>query len=175
MTRIKILDPNEVTGKTKELFTDIANKMGMIPNMMRAMGNSPALLEGSLHLSGALSAGTLGAKTGELIALAVAESNACHYCLAAHSYVGKNFLKMDAETIEAAKKGNSKDAKTDSILKFAKQLVDKRGAVTDESINDLKDLGITEGEIAEIIGHVGFNVLTNYFNNTAKTESDFPS
>jgi alkylhydroperoxidase family enzyme len=38
----------------------------------------------------------------------------------------------------------------------------------------VKAAGYTDGEIGEIVGHVALNVLTNYFNNTAKTEIDFP-
>ena len=119
MTRLKAINPAEATGKTKELFNAIESKLGMVPNMMRTMGNSSAVLEGYLNLSGALSNGTLNAKTGELIALAVAESNACNYCLAAHSYIGENLVKIDTDALEAARSGISTDAKTTAILSFA--------------------------------------------------------
>jgi uncharacterized peroxidase-related enzyme len=174
MTRLKALTPDQATGKTKELFTAIEGKLGMVPNMMRTMGNSPAFLEGYLNLSAALGAGTLGAKTGELIALTVAENNSCDYCLSAHTYIGANLVKIDAESIEAARKGNATNSKTDAILKFAKILVNKRGLVNDADVNDVKKAGATEGEVGEIIGHVALNILTNYFNNTAQTEVDFP-
>lgn len=42
MTRLKALSPDQATGKTKELFTAIEGKLGMVPNMMRTMRNSPA-------------------------------------------------------------------------------------------------------------------------------------
>lgn len=42
--------------------------------MMRTMGNSPAVLNGYLAFSGALGESSIGAKLGELIALAVAAS-----------------------------------------------------------------------------------------------------
>lgn len=174
MARLTVLSPDQATGKTKELFTAIESKLGMVPNMMRTMGNSSAFLEGYLNLSGALGGGTLGAKTGELIALVVAESNACDYCLSAHTYIGANLLKIDAETLNSARSGNATDAKTNAILQFAKTVVAKRGLVSDEDVNTVKQAGITEGEVGEIIGHVALNVLTNYFNNTAKTEIDFP-
>ena len=122
----------------------------------------------------ALGAGTLGAKTGELIALTVAESNSCDYCLSAHTYIGANLVKIDAESLEAARNGNATLPKTDAILKFAKVLVTKRGLVNDADVNDVKKAGATEGEVGEIVGHVALNILTNYFNNTAKTEVDFP-
>jgi alkylhydroperoxidase/carboxymuconolactone decarboxylase family protein YurZ len=34
--------------------------------------------------------------------------------------------------------------------------------------------GVTDEEIAETIGHVALNVLTNYFNKTADVDIDFP-
>lgn len=174
MTRLKALNPDQVTGKTKELFNIVESKLGVVPNMMRTMGNSPAFLEGYLNLGDALGKGALGARTGELIALAVAESNSCNYCLSAHTYIGANLLKTDSATLDAARKGNSIDAKTNAILKFAKTLVHKKGLVTDTDVNTVKALGVTEAEIGEIVGHVALNILTNYFNNTAKTEIDFP-
>jgi hypothetical protein len=34
--------------------------------------------------------------------------------------------------------------------------------------------GVTDAEIAEIVGHVALNVLTNYFNVLADVEIDWP-
>jgi len=174
MTRLKALNPEQATGKSKELFNAIESKLGMVPNMMRTMGNSSAFLEGYLNLSGALSKGTLGAKTGELIAIAVAESNSCDYCLSAHTYIGANLVKINPEALSDARNGESIDLRIEAALRFAKTLIAKKGLVNDTDVNAIKNAGFTEGEIGEIIGHVGLNVLTNYFNNTAKTEIDFP-
>jgi uncharacterized peroxidase-related enzyme len=174
MTRLKALSPDEATGKTKEMFTAINNKFGVVPNMMRTMGNSSALLEGYLNFSSALDHGTLNAKTNKLIALAVAESNQCNYCLSVHTYLGVNLLKIDAVTLDASRSGNAADPKTKAILTFVKALVSKKGLVTDTDVNAVKAAGITEGEVGEIVGQVALNTLTNYFNNTANTEIDFP-
>jgi uncharacterized peroxidase-related enzyme len=174
MTRLNALSPDLASGKTKDLFNAIHSKLGVVPNMMRTMGNSSAFLEGYLNLSGALAGGTLSGKTGELIALAVAEANACNYCLSAHTYLGANLAKLDADAMEAARLGRAKDSKTNAILKFAQALVTERGHVSDAEVNAAKAAGITEGEIGEIVGHVALNILTNYFNNTANTEIDFP-
>ena len=174
MTRLKALSPDETTGKAKEIFTAVNNKFGVVPNMIRTMGNSPALLEGYLNFSGALDHGTLGAKTGKLIALAVAESNQCNYCLSIHTYLAVNLLKMDTATLEAARNGKANDTKTQAILTFAKALVNKKGLVNDADVNAVKAAGVSEGEVAEIVGQVALNTLTNYFNNTADTGIDFP-
>ena len=174
MTRLKALSPEEATGKTKELFKGIQGKLGMVPNMMKTMGNSAAVLEGYLNLSGSLSHGTLGAKTGELIALAVSESNTCDYCLSAHTFIGEKLVGIDTNSLTAAREGNSNNPKVDAALKFAQTLVTKRGAVNDADVSKVKAAGYTDGEIGEIVAHVALNILTNYFNNTASTEIDFP-
>src|SRR5688572_20480575 len=123
MTRLKALSPDDATGKTKDLFNAIQKKLGMVPNMMRTMGNSSAVLEGYLNLSGALSQGTLEAKTGELIALTVAENNTCDYCLSAHSFIGEKLVGIDVQTLESAREGKSSNVKVDAALKFAQTLL----------------------------------------------------
>ena len=42
MSRIPALDPATATGKTSELFTAVKSKLGMVPNLMRTLGQSPA-------------------------------------------------------------------------------------------------------------------------------------
>jgi uncharacterized peroxidase-related enzyme len=174
MTRLKAINPEEATGKTKELFDAIQSKLGVVPNMMRTMGHSPALLEGYLTLNTLLSHGKLGAKTSELLAQTIGEANACDYCLSAHTYIGEKLAHIDTNTLQNARGGNSADAKTDAILKFANVLIEKRGRVSDADVDAVKAAGLTDGEIGEIVGHVGLNILTNYFNNTADTDIDFP-
>ncbi|MDO3644260.1 carboxymuconolactone decarboxylase family protein [Mucilaginibacter sp. L3T2-6] len=174
MTRLTAINPEEATGKTKELFDGIQSKLGVVPNMMRTMGHSPALLEGYLNLNAALSHGKLGGKRGELLALTIGETNSCDYCLSAHSYIGEKLVHIDTNTLQNARNGNAADEKTAAILKFANVLLEKKGRVNDADVESVKAAGLTEGEIAEIIGHVGLNVLTNYFNNAADTAIDFP-
>jgi len=174
MTRLQPLDPATATGKTKELFNAVQGKLGSVPNMMRTMANSDAVLEGYLNLSGVLSKGAINARTGELLALAISESNACDYCLAAHNFIGEKLLKTDPAVLEAARKGESNDPKTQAILQFAKTLVSKNGLVNNDDVNTAKNAGLSDAEISEVVAHVALNVLTNYFNNTANTEIDFP-
>lgn len=174
MKRLQAINPDQATGKTKELFNAIQSQLGVVPNMMRTMGNSPAFLEAYLNLSGSLSHGTLGLKNSAMIALAVAEANACNYCLSAHTYLGANLAKLDNATMEAARLGTSTNEKSKAILQLAQTLVAKKGRTSDADVAAAKAAGITEGEIGEIVGHVALNILTNYFNNTANTEIDFP-
>lgn len=172
-TRLTAIDPQQATSKTKELLDAIQAKLGMTPNMMRTMANSPAALEGYLNFSGALGHGMLPAKLREEIALAVGEANGCEYCVSAHTAIG-GMVGLQADEIAAARQSSSTDGKQDAALKFARSLSTKRGEVSDAEVKAVKDAGYTEGEIAEIVAHVALNVFTNYFNIAAQTEVDFP-
>ena len=175
MQRISALNPETTTGKSKDLFNAVQSKLGMVPNMMRTMGNSPAVLNGYLSFSGALGESSIGAKLGELLALTVANANSCDYCNAAHSFIGEKLVKIDTTSIQLAKEGKSADAKTQAALSFARTLVAKKGRVNTADLDTLKTAGYNEAAIAEIIAHVGLNIFTNYFNNATEVAVDFPA
>ena len=173
MSRIHQINPQSATGKAKELLDAVQSKLGLVPNMTRAMANSPAVLDGYLSLSGALSKGALSAKSREQIALAVAQANECEYCLAAHSAIGK-MVGLSVDQILDSRRGTSVDPKTDAIIQFARQVVDQRGLVSDANIAQVRAAGLDDGAIAEIVANVALNIFTNYFNHVAETEIDFP-
>ncbi len=173
MARLSTIDPTAATGKAGELLGAVKAKMGLVPNMTRVMANSPAVLEGYLGFAGALGHGTLSAKIREQIALVVAETNRCSYCLSAHTAIGKMVGLSPAE-LAAARHGTSTDARTVAALKFAQTLVIRQGDATDEDVQRVRAAGFGDGEIAEIVAHVGLNVFTNYFNKATGVEIDFP-
>jgi hypothetical protein len=53
--RIPSLNTSSATGTNKKFFDMLQANLGLIPNMTRAMAESPAVLEGYMSLSGALS------------------------------------------------------------------------------------------------------------------------
>jgi len=72
--------------------------------MTKVMGNSPALLQGYLALSGAVGRGTLSAAVRERLAIATAQLNGCEYCLSAHTYFGATAAKLSAGELESARR-----------------------------------------------------------------------
>ena len=173
MPRLQTLDPAQATGKTRTLLDGVASRLGAVPNLMRTMATSPAVLDGYLGLSGALGAGRLPARLREQIALAVAEANGCHYCLAAHSLLGRNAGLADDEIV-AARGGEASDPRARAAVRFALAVVASRGGVGDAELERVRGAGFGDGEISEIVAHVALNALTNYLNRVAETELDFP-
>jgi AhpD family alkylhydroperoxidase len=145
----------------------------VVPNMVRVMANSPAMLRGYLGLAGALDAGSLGGPLREQIALAVAEANGCDYCLSAHTALGAGTGLTESD-IAAARRGTAADPKHAAALLLAVALVEGRGRGVDAELNRARVAGYTNGAIAEIVAEVALNILTNYFNILAQTEIDFP-
>lgn len=173
MPRLSPIQPDQATGKAKELLDAVQAKLKITPNMTRVMANSPAVLQGYLSFSGALAGGALDPKLREQIALEVGEQNACQYCVSAHTAIGKMTGLSDAE-IEAARDAQSASSKNAAALQFARQIVAKKGLATEADVEAVRGAGFSDAEIAEIIAHVALNVFTNYFNNTAGVEVDFP-
>ena len=120
MFRIAMPAQDQTPAASLPLLAAVNKQLGVVPNLMKVVGNSPAALEGYLSLSGALGKGTIGAKTGERIALAVAELNRCDYCLAAHSYLGSNLAKLDDTEIDANRRGKSSDAKAAAAVQIGR-------------------------------------------------------
>ena len=156
------------------LLNAVKKQLGVVPNLFRVVGNSPAALEGYLGLNGALGKGELEAATRERIALAVAEVNGCDYCLSAHTLLCKNLAKLSEAEIAANREGMSSDSKADAAVRFAVKLVKTRGHVSDTDVQAVKKAGYNDAQVIEIVLHVALNTLTNYVNEVAKTEIDFP-
>lgn len=164
----------ESPAAAQPLLQAVKKQLGVVPNLFRLVATSPAALEGHLGLNGALAKGSLEAPTRERIALAVAEINGCSYCLSAHSYLGKNLAKLSEAEIAANRNGGSSDARADAAVRFAVTLVNARGHVSDADIAAVRAAGYTDAQIIEIVLHVALNTLTNYVNEVAKTDIDFP-
>jgi uncharacterized peroxidase-related enzyme len=173
MTRIQPINYEQSTGKARELLDAVKTKLGRTPNMMKTMAQSPAVLEAYLNFSGAIGGGKLSARLREQIALISAEINGCGYCASAHTAIGK-MVGLDEDAILAARNGNAADAKTDAALKFARTVIVNRGEVSDKDLQAVKDAGFSDGEVGEIVANVALNIFTNYFNEIARTDIDFP-
>lgn len=174
MPRIEAIDPKAAQGKTKQLFEAVGQKLGRVPNLFRTLGNSPAALQAYLDFGATLAGGALRPQLRELIAVAVAESNSCQYCLSAHTAVGKMVGISDPE-LAAGRQGDSTDPKTRAALMFAKNIVSRRGFVADGDLAAVREAGWTETEVVEIVANVALNLFSNYFNHIAQTDVDFPT
>lgn len=172
MSRVN-LQSQSAPAASQPLLAQIHQAFGATPNMFKAVSNSPAALQSMWASFGALGKGTLGARLGEQIAVAIANRNRCEYCLAAHTVLGQK-AGASAEDMAAAQAGHSDDARTAAALTFALKVVEQRAQVGDADVAQLRAAGFDDGQIVEILAHVALNLFTNYINVALDVPVDFP-
>lgn len=173
MSRINVITNETANEEQAQLYAAITSQLGMVPNFLKVFANSPAALRAFLGLHGIANEGSLDPQTRERIALAMAEKNACQYCVSAHTAIGRK-AGLDNAEIEANRAGTSQDAKAKSAVKFARALADNNGEVTTAELLEVRNAGYSDADIVEIITHVGMNILTNILGKASRVEIDFP-
>lgn len=175
MNRIPLIDRASAPASVAGTLDAIHGAFGATPNMFRTVAQSPAALNALWGFFGALgNGGSIDAQLGEKIAVAVANRNDCHYCLAAHTALGRKAGASAAE-MGAAQTGQSDDPRTATALAFALKLVEARGQVTEAEVQALRSAGFSDGQVVEIVAHVALNLFTNYVNVAFAVPVDFPS
>jgi uncharacterized peroxidase-related enzyme len=172
MPRIHPVQPDQTDAGTAATLEAVKAKLGTLPNLFTTLAQAPVALTGYLQLSESLGKGRLTPRQREMIAIAVAQENACEYCLSAHTAIGQG-LGLKDEDIERARHGGAVDAMDDAVTELALLIVKSRGDVSDRSLANARNAGLDDGLIIEIIAHVALNVLTNYVNRIAGTVVDF--
>ncbi len=173
MARLNVVSPEQATGAVKETYDGVQQKLGGIPNIFQAMGNSAAALNAYLSMAGTLAQGDLAPADREAVYLAVSEDNGCHYCVSAHTMLAKK-IGMSEDEAAAARRFGSPDEKRAALLKFVRRVIDTKGGVSDDDLAAVRDAGYTDGQIAESIAYIGLATYSNLFNHVHDTPLDFP-
>lgn len=174
MSRIAPVVSSNVDSKVATTLFQVEKGLGMVPNLFATLANAPVALDGFLALSKTLSRGRLTARQREILALAVGQENECRYCLSAHTATSKGVGLDDAGALKA-RSGDCDDPFERALASFAKTIVRKRGHLSDEELESARKAEIDDGLVMEIVANVALNTLTNYANEVADTEIDFPA
>ena len=173
MSRIPPVDRNTTDDGMRRNFDAIQKQLGVVPNMMRTMAQSPSVLEAYVALATALRHGLLSARLQQHLALVIAEANECDYSLSAHTVLGLG-VDLSSDEVVASREGRASDRRAEAALQFARAIVERRGDVSDQELARIREAGFSYETIVEIIAHVALNVFANYFNRAAQTDIDFP-
>jgi len=168
MTRITALSLDQAPAAARTALQGVEKGLGFIPNSFATLAHSPAALSGYLALSQALNKNSLTPAEREIAALAASEVNGCDYCVAAHSFFG-NKVGLQADDLLAARAGT-----LDGVAALARAVTLSRGQVSDAQLAAAREAGLDEAKIVDVIAQVSLLTLTNYLNNVAKTDIDFP-
>lgn len=171
--RIAPLNLADASPDTSATLAAVKAKLGLVPNLVRTLAHSAGALNGYLALSNALAASLFDARQREIVALAVAQANACAYCLAAHSAVGKG-VGLVPEAIAAARRGSGTTSADAALARFAQLLTETRGNPSEADYQAFMGAGYSPAQALDVVALVALNTLTNYTNHLAGTVVDFP-
>jgi uncharacterized peroxidase-related enzyme len=174
MSRIAIPALTEAPAESQATLEAVSKRLGWTPNLFRLMSLSANTLTAFVALSSTL-AKTMDIKTIEARGMAVSEESGCEYCLQSHTFLGLRFAKLDAAELVLNREDTSRDPKRAAAVRFAKKVADRRGKVSDDDLADVREAGFADAEIVAIAGLTAQFLMTNFMNNIAQTELDFPT
>ncbi len=89
-SRVALLERGEVTTAVAAVYDKLFTERGVVPNMFKAVANTPELALGfAALLKPLMGDGALPAFYKELVATRVSALNECEYCVSSHRYLAK--------------------------------------------------------------------------------------
>ena len=163
MAKIPYVEREDAPENIQGMYDALQKKFGVVPNVIKAMANSPELMSGFMpFLGAALGPSKVSGDIKELAILTTSKLNGCSYCTAHHTAAGKRAGLTD-EKIAAADDPDSDalDDKEKAVVRYSAELA-KNVAASDEALNELRK-HFDDAEIAEITMVAGvFHVLTRF-------------
>lgn len=146
--------PDEVPDTVKELWALPLEKLGFVPNVLRAYAIRPRHLELWNAFYDELMRGESGLSKAqrEMIAVVVSTANRCHYCIVSHSAALRK-LTGDPLLVEQLQTNHAYAAvepKERAMLDFAVKLTERSSTCTEADVEALREAGWTDGEIMDI-------------------------
>ena len=151
MSRIPTPSLESANVATAEVFAQIEKAAGKVPNTFAAIGaHQPAALKAMLQADAVLEASTLSKQDRETVKLIVSEVAGCHYCVAAHSVLGK-LAGLKPEVLKQIRAGQpTGDAKRDALVRFVRNLARASGEISDEEFSAIKTAGYSDAQLVDI-------------------------
>ncbi len=158
--------------QTARILADIKNKIGFVPHLFEEMNNNPATLLVYIKGQEALTHGSLTHREQQAVQLAVSTTNGCHYCRAAHQWLGRQ-AGIPSADLDAISAGNlPKDEPLAALVRATRMVLFRKGWLTTGDLEVLEQQGITRAKLYEIVAIIGLKTISNYVNHIAHTPID---
>ena len=160
---LPMVDP--LPDDTQAYFDLCAEKLGLVPNVLRAYAFDIAKLDAfsALYNELMLAPSGLSKLEREMIAVAVSSVNHCWYCLVAHG-AAVRALSGDPKLGEAMAmnwRAAPLPERHRAMLAFAETLTETPGKIDDADREALRLAGFSDRDIWDIANVVGFFNMTN--------------
>ncbi len=165
ITRLAPIDETALDDDLKAYFAKCMEKLGMVPNVLRAYAMRPEKLRTFSKMYNELMLGESGLTKleREMIAVTVSSANRCYYCLVAHGQAVRA-LSDDPELGEMIAFNHRVAAlppRQRAMLDFAAKLTTQPDAIAEGDRALLRDVGFSDADIFDICDVAGFFNYTN--------------
>lgn len=159
--------------ESRALLEQSQKNMGMVPNLHRVLAEAPATYETYNTAFGLFMKNTtLSPLEQQVVFMTANFENNCHYCVPGHTWM-MHAGKMPEAVIEALREGTAiSDPKLQALHDFAKALLDQRGHIGDEKLQEFLDAGFTKRQALEVLTGLASKLISNFTNALAHTEPD---
>lgn len=172
MTDFPLHDETTAPEASRAMLEDSKKAFGMIPNLHRAMAESPELLDAYKHLHALFLNTSFTATEQNVVWLAINVEHACHYCVPAHTAIAHS-MKVDPAIIEALREGQPLDDHgLEALRVFTLETVRQRGDVSQQQVDTFLAAGYSRKQVLEVLLGVAQKVMSNYLNHIVETPVD---
>jgi AhpD family alkylhydroperoxidase len=172
MSNFNVPARGDVSASNQENFDNLKKALGMVPNLYAVQALSDTALTNYLNFQNAKT--TFSNKEKQAVNLVVSQVNECQYCLSAHTLLGTMNGLTEEQTIEIRKGSASFDLRLNALVELAKEIVSKRGFISEAALNKFLNAGYTKGQVVELVMLVAEKSAMNYLHAITKVEIDFP-
>ncbi len=155
----------ELDLELRDYFRNCEEKLGFVPNVLKAYAFDKKKLKAFIDLSDDLMLGESGLSRleREMIAVAVSAVNHCHYCLTAHG-AAVRYRSKDPElgdTVEHNYRAAPITQKQKAMLDFAVKLTEAPDKIENADRDLLRQLGFSDRDIWDIAAVAAFFNMSN--------------
>lgn len=175
MALLHTTPPEKAEGKLAELYAEIEQTFGMVPNNVRLLGVSPALLDNQINnLEHYMGHPSLSMPLLAMIRMLVSKACKSPYCqnLNTGLLLQAGFTKEQVEGMQADPSRAPLEEKQKALLLFVLKACDNPHAVVAEDVEHLKSMGWSEPDILDAVAHGARMVGTNIIFDTFKIDLD---
>lgn len=178
MARVPVVEPDDVDDPAvEEIFEWITEMEGSVPNHFYLEMNFPAYMKQKLQSTAVLwEEGELSMGEIQHVGIAVSSANGCEYCTGAFCTILDYGLDADTEYVmEFLESGTDvvDDERLETIVEYALTANDDPGAVTDEDVERLREVGLGDRGIVQLTHVVSDFASYNRLNTALDTDYDY--
>lgn len=178
MSRFPIIEEDQVIdSKVREIYNQIKAELGfgMVPNIFKSMASNPNFLEANwVHFRGTILKGLLPRTLKEMVGIAISQANDSQYALNVHLH-GLSALGMSEEVLRllVADFANCPlPEREKSVISFGLKAATRPGEMTDGDYQGLREMGLDDREIFEIIATANLFTGVNQYTDSIDLEID---